>query len=131
FGGQVGGARYASLTDAGPLAVARSDGLPNLAALAYAWPQSAAAGLRALVECGRLAYAGWPLFPCEPELALAFRRMASRPYPLDQDPQGCGRCSPGPVRRSSEHGTTPGSSRSPPRSSPSARSPAPASPARC
>jgi uncharacterized protein (TIGR02996 family) len=88
LGGMTGGARYAPMTDAGPLAIARSDRLPNLAALAYAWPAAAAAGMRALVECGRFAYAGWPLFQSDPELTQALRRMAGWPYPLDHDPQG-------------------------------------------
>jgi hypothetical protein len=88
FGGWAEPAELTLLTDAGALAVARSTTLPNLAVLDRPWPREAAAGLRALAECGRLAWVGWPHFPePDPGLSAALRSFGGLPYPVN-DPRG-------------------------------------------
>jgi hypothetical protein len=81
FGAWVGPAKFAPATDAGALAIARSDTLPNLVVLNRHWSKEASAGLRALLECDRLVYAGWAMYEGDGSLhAAAMRRAAALPH---------------------------------------------------
>jgi hypothetical protein len=82
FGGCTGPARLTPATEAGALALARSTGLPNLVVLNRFWPKGAVAGLRALVECGRLAYAGSGPCDADPVLTAARRQAGVLPHAL-------------------------------------------------
>ena len=70
--GEGGGGRRTP-TDAGAVALARSANLPNLAHVERDWSGLSAVGVRALLECERLAWHGWPGLLFDDALRQAYR----------------------------------------------------------
>jgi uncharacterized protein (TIGR02996 family) len=74
FGGSSGVPSPHGPTDVGALALVRSTNLPNLAHIETDWPRVSEIGARALLECERFAWAGWPdLLGNNKELLQAYR----------------------------------------------------------
>lgn len=63
FGGSSGEGHRTPPTDAGALALVQSSSLPNLALIDHYWENLTEAGLRALLDCSRLAWHGHPRQP--------------------------------------------------------------------